>query len=84
MATVAELAAGDLVTQAGMSAVFISRGVHPIWPALALVIWRLDNGGWSFDALDFRQEVGDVTPSDSRDRQQRLRAALLGEGGSDA
>lgn len=84
MATVAELAAGDLVTQGGTSAVFIHRGVHPIWPALALVIWRLRDEfgylGWSFDALDFRQEVGDVMPSTADGRQARLREILLGEG----
>lgn len=83
MATVAELAAGDLVTQGGMSAVFISRGVHPIWPTLMLVVWRLCDSfgylGWSFDALDLRQEVGDVTPSTVQDRQARLREILLGE-----
>ena len=81
MATVAELAAGDLVSQGGMSAVFISRGVHPIWPTLMLVIWRLGDG-WSFDALDLHQDVGDVAPSTVHDRQQRLRAALLGEDGN--
>ncbi len=84
MATVAELAAGDLVSQGGTSAVFVSCGVHPVWPALMLVIWRLgwdaEAGGtaWSFDALDLHQEVGDVAPSTSRDRQARLLAALLG------
>lgn len=82
MATVAELAAGDLVSQGTMSAVFISRGVHPIWPTLMLVIWRLGDS-WSFDALDLYQEVGDVVPSTAADRQRRLRAALLGEKGSD-
>lgn len=76
MATVADLAPGDLVTQAGMSGVFISRGVHPIWPTLVLVIWRIGDG-WSFDALDFHQEVGEVVPSAIAERQGRLRAALL-------
>lgn len=76
MAMVAELTAGDLVTNGGMSAVFIIRGPHPIWPGLALVIWRLDDGSWSFDALDFHQDVGDVTLPAGR--QERLRAALLG------
>jgi len=82
MATVAELAAGDLVSQGGMSAVLISRGVHPIWPTLMLVIWWLD-GGWSFDALDLHQEVGDVAPSSALERRARLRAALLGEDNAD-
>lgn len=88
MATVAELAAGDLVTSGPGSAVFLSRSVHPIWPTLMLVTWRLRDShgylGWSFDALDLHQEVGDVTPSTARDRQARLREILLGEGGDGA
>jgi hypothetical protein len=83
VATVAELEPGDLVTNGAMSAVFISRTVHPIWPDLNLVIWRLPYDDpavrWSFDALSSRQEVGDVTPSVFVDRQARLRDALLGE-----
>ena len=78
MATVAELVPGDLVTLCQDSAVFIGRGEHPVWPRLMLVIWRLGDG-WSLDALSARQEVGDVTPSTHDERQQRLRAALLGE-----
>ena len=76
MATVAELIPGDLVTQAGMSGVFISRSAHPIWPYLMLVTWRLHDR-WSLDALDPMQEVGEVVPSAIAERQARLRAALL-------
>jgi hypothetical protein len=81
MATVSALAPGDLVTNAGMSAVFIARMVHPKWPALMLVAWRLDEevgGGWSFDALLPHQEVGDVVSSTIQDRADRLRTALTG------
>jgi hypothetical protein len=50
-----------------------------------LVTWKLrDPGGfrgWSFDALDLHQEVGDVAPSTAGERQGRLREILLGEGG---
>lgn len=84
MATVAELAPGDLVTSGGTSAVFIARTVHPIWPDLNLVIWRVEDDGyghWSLDALSSRQYVGDVMPSTFREGQARLRAALLGGGG---
>jgi hypothetical protein len=81
MATVSDLTPGDLVNLAGMTGVFISRGVHPIWPELMLVTWWLPVASeWSLDALDARQEIGDVTPSDERQRQQRLRGALLGKG----
>jgi hypothetical protein len=86
MATVAELAAGDLVTSCGMSAVFITRSVHPDYPTLMLVAWRLGEtlgGGWSFDALRPDQDVGQVVPSSIRDRTDRLRAALAGEEAGD-
>jgi hypothetical protein len=74
-----ELTPGDLVTNAGvgMFAVFIARTTHPIWPQLQLVIWRLDDGSWSHDALDARQEVGEISPSNEADRSTRLRKALL-------
>lgn len=82
MATVAELAPGDLVTSGDASAVFITRMVHPDHPTLMLVIWHVDEPadwrGWSFDALDPRQEVGQVTPSTIADRAGRLCAALEG------
>ena len=83
MATVAELEPGDVVSQGTESALFVTQTVHPIFPRLRLVIWQLGGGGWSFDALDARQEVGDVLPADVEQRQGRLRAALLGEDASD-
>lgn len=73
-----ELTPGDLVRHIGMSATFIARTAHPIWPHLQLVIWRLEDGSWSHDALDAGQEVGIVEPTSDTDRQQRLRGALLG------
>ena len=57
MATVASLIPGDLVRNGDMEAVFIARVPHPLYPGLQLVTWRLGDG-WSFDALDARQEVG--------------------------
>lgn len=77
MATVAELLPGDLVSQGGMSAVFITHCQHPIWPDLRLVIWRLDDGGWSHDALRHDQEVGVVQPGSQAELAARLREALL-------
>jgi hypothetical protein len=73
-----DLIPGDEVTLAGRSAVFIARTDHPLYSILDLVIWRLDDGSWSHDALDPRQEVGEVTPSDLATRIGRLRSALGG------
>jgi uncharacterized protein (DUF779 family) len=77
--TVAELVPGDLVVNTHRSAVFIARTQHPLWPHLQLVIWHLHEPGyeWSLDALDARQEVGDITPASDEDRAMRLRSALL-------
>lgn len=80
MAAVAELLPGDLVTTGAGPAVFLTRVVHPLWPTLMLVVWHLGDGSWSFDALDLRQDVGEVTPSTQRDRRHRLAELLTGEG----
>jgi hypothetical protein len=80
VATVADLTPGDLVVNTGRSAVFITQTPHPLWPKLQLVIWHLHEGGgsrWSLDALDSRQEVGDINPASDADRAQRIRSALL-------
>jgi hypothetical protein len=78
---VAELRPGDVVEQAGqegLPATFIIRTEHPIWPKLSLVVWKLWDGSWSFDALSDAQEVGQLSPSDHGTRQERLRNALYG------
>jgi hypothetical protein len=86
MATVAELTPGDVVSSAGMSALFVARGPHPIWPSLMLVTWRLRDAfgylGWSHDALAAHQHVGEVEPSTAQQRQARLREVLTGEDGT--
>jgi hypothetical protein len=79
MTTVSALRPGDLDAHAGHHAVYIAQTEHPIWPHLRLVIWRLEDGMWSHDALDWRQDIGTVTPSTAAEREQRLRVALLGE-----
>jgi len=77
-ATVAELVGGDVVSSAGRSATFIGRSDHPRYPGMQLVVWRLDDGTVSLDALDSRQVVGDVVSS--RDGWgDRLEAALGGQ-----
>jgi hypothetical protein len=82
MATVMELLPGDEVSvvapEGAKTAVFVAETAHPLWPSLRLVVWRLDSGEWSHDALSALQEVGTVRPSSSAERVERLRAALLG------
>jgi hypothetical protein len=79
MTSVSDLQPGDLVTHSGMSAVFITRTPHPAWPALELVVWRLDDGTPSFDALAAAQDVGQVAPSTAAQRSDRLVSAVQGE-----
>jgi hypothetical protein len=76
MARVADLLPGDLVTQGEHSAVHIAHQTHPYWTNLQLVIWRLDDGTISLDALDIRQDVGEITPADWPARQARLLHAI--------
>lgn len=81
MIKVSELEPGAVVRLGNRSATFVVRTVHPIWPALQLVVWKLDDGTWSHDALDAEQYVGDAVPSDEETRLTNLRTALLvGEG----
>lgn len=76
MATVADLMPGDLVVSGGMSGVFIHRGEHPLYPPLMLVIWRLDDGTISLDALAANQEVDAVAPASAAERYRRLDEAI--------
>jgi hypothetical protein len=82
--TVMELRPGDevsLVAPEGVrTAVFVAETAHPLWPSLRLVIWWLDTGEWSHDALSAMQDVGPVQPSTDDERVERLKAALLGPG----
>jgi hypothetical protein len=84
MARIMDLLPGDKVTlpapEGLRSAVFVAQTQHPLWQRLRLVVWRLDSGEWSHDALDAAQVVGEVHPSTRAERIDRLRAALLGPG----
>jgi hypothetical protein len=78
-ARVMDLRPGDLVTKWMRSACYIQSCAHPLFDhPMQLVIWRLDDGSWSHDALLPEQVVGQVHVSTLQERQQRLRAALLG------
>lgn len=84
MAAVMELRPGDEVTlpapEGPCTGVFVAEAAHPLYFGLRLVVWRLDSGEWSHDALSPRQDVGAVTPSSADERAARLRAVLLGPG----
>lgn len=74
---VADLVGGDVVALDGRTATFIGRSHHPKYSGLELVVWRLDDGATSLDALDVLQVVGDVVSA--RDGwADRLDAALGG------
>ncbi len=80
MSEVQQLLPGDRVDLGGRSAVYITQAMHPLWPHLQLVVWKLDDGSWSHDSLAARQDVGDAQSSTPAQRTARLRDALLGEG----
>ena len=46
-----------LPEEPGVITFIITHTLHPLYPELALVIWKMPNGGYSFDALDLRQEL---------------------------
>jgi len=70
-----DLIGGDVVELGDHSATFIGRSNHPKYEGLALVIWKLDDGTFSFDALSYWQEVGKLI-SDSAGWNMRLKYAL--------
>lgn len=55
---VRDLVPGDVVESIGQRAVFITATRHPYYGGLQLVVWRLADG-YSFDALNPNQVVGD-------------------------
>lgn len=73
-----DLMPGDLVEMGfGRSAVLVAQTDHPLrgYP-FRLAIWKLDDGSWSHDCLDHRQDVGQRKPSSVDERIERLRSAL--------
>lgn len=78
MARVSDLMPGNKVTLLNRSAVFIARTEHPLWPHLQLVVWKMDDGTWSHDALNIDQHVGNIEPwAEPLDRRANLQRALL-------
>jgi hypothetical protein len=77
---VRDLVPGDVVWREempGVEATFVARTDHPIWPRLQLVVWKINDGSWSHDALSIDQEVGSVTLTAPEERLASLRRALL-------
>ena len=72
-----DLVPGDLVVKESVgSATFIAKGPHPKYPGLQLVIWKLEDGTWSLDALRWNQEVGEAVFSTGLQRWNRILEAF--------
>jgi hypothetical protein len=68
-----ELTPGDIVEIGKSKATFIARTSHPLFTNLSLVVWVLDSGKTSLDALSPLQDVGNAYGGG----KNALRAALL-------
>lgn len=82
MTAVRDLVPGQVVEHGMRSATYIASCPHPI-PAyrssgLLLVIWRLDNGDVSLDALLPQQDVGQDQAFTAEQLDVQLRAAIRG------
>ena len=80
MSEVRELQPGDIVHLRGvpLQGVFITSAPHPAYPNLRLVVWRLSDGTWSFDALRNDQYIGQIKMQAERERGATLMAVLAG------
>lgn len=82
--TVRDLVAGNRVglDQFGVdrSAIYVGQiDSHPLYPSLRLVLWFLDDGTWSHDALAPAQVVGFVDDHETpADRDRNLRRVFRG------
>lgn len=73
IAVVQDLLPGNTVRMGEQSAIFVGRSDHPKYPNLQLVIWKLDDGAWSLDALFDTQEVGEVEDETDEERWEAIR-----------
>lgn len=77
--TVENLICGDVIELAGRRGTFLGASPHPTYPhPIRLVVWRLDDGNLSFDALDYRQHVGELV-SPLQGWKQRLELAMAAD-----
>jgi hypothetical protein len=79
---VMDLQPGQRIHVGGMSAIFVARTRHPIWPTMQLVVWKMDDGTWSHDALSMTQDVGQPDPWTVESLLGNLKEALLGNRGA--
>ena len=78
MSRVRDLQPGDEVHLPGadITGIFITRDRHAGYPGLELVIWKLSDGRFSYDALLAEQDIGLVSAATPLERQQALVHAL--------
>lgn len=80
MIKVRELIPGmEIVGPGSVLITFIIQQVHPIWPNFQMVVWKLHDNSYSFDALDAEQEVGECIPFTQQELNDNLKRALLHE-----
>jgi hypothetical protein len=77
MTTVRDLRPGEVIELHGDCATVVAvHHPHPKYPTLSMVIWRVFEGPlfkarWSVDALDPRQEVGELSTAFPQDLDAR-------------
>lgn len=76
MVRVQDLMGGDVVKGGVREATFIGSSQHPGYPGLALVVWRMSDGAFSYDALSWEQVVGTVNRMGRVGWMQRLKKAV--------
>lgn len=76
MTAVIDLLPGNVVDHFGRSATFITQCPHPKYDGFALVVWRLDDGTTSLDALSPLQHIGVARPQTGEERIEALERAL--------
>ncbi len=81
MSTVSVRQTGDGLTMEGVevTGTFIVQTQHPAYPTLQLVVWRLSDGSWSFDALQADQYIGQIQPAGPYARGLQLLRVLRGD-----
>jgi hypothetical protein len=75
MMRVVDLRPGQYIELLGQGATFVVMTAHPLDQGMALVIWKLDNGTWSFDSLSPLQDVGGADPA--KNSREQCEARLM-------
>ena len=77
MMRVADLKPGQYIELAGKGATFLMMTAHPINHGMALVVWQLDDGTWSFDCLSWMQDVGGADPDKNTNEECFARLLMM-------